>query len=55
MIENIDKNSNLKTINNISKELNQIIFLIAGRWVGIEGVMTVYSNKNMGWQKFKCL
>ncbi len=53
MIENIDKNSNLKTINNISKELNQIIFLIAGRWVGIEGVMTVYSNKNMGWQKFK--
>ena len=28
-------------------------FLIAGRWVGIEGVMTVYSNKNMGWSTFK--
>ena len=27
--------------------------MIAGRWVGIEGVMTVYSNKNMGWSTFK--
>lgn len=43
----------LKVINDFSKELNQIIFLIAGRWVGIEGVMTVYANKNMGWDKLK--
>ena len=39
-------------INNLSKELNHIIFLISARWVGIEGVMSVYSNKNMGWNKF---
>ena len=43
----------VKVINDFSRELNQIIFLIAGRWVGIEGVMTVYSNKNMGWNTFK--
>ena len=43
----------VKVINDISRELNQIIFLIAGRWVGIEGVMAVYSNKSMGWKSFK--
>ena len=43
----------VEVINDASRELNQIIFLIAGRWVGIEGVMTVYSNKNMGWSTFK--
>lgn len=43
----------LVIINDLSRELNQIIFLIAGRWVGIEGVMTVYSNTNMGWNTFK--
>ncbi len=43
----------VQIINNFSRELNQIIFLIAGRWVGIEGVMTVYSNKYMGWNTFK--
>jgi len=43
----------LEVINDVSQELNQIIFLIAGRWVGIEGVMAVYSNKDMGWNTFK--
>lgn len=43
----------VEVINDVSRELNQIIFLIAGRWVGVEGVMTVYSNKNMGWNTFK--
>ena len=43
----------LEVINDVSQELNQIIFLISGRWVGIEGVMTVYSNPNMGWNTFK--
>jgi hypothetical protein len=33
--------------NDLSKELNQIIFLVAGRWVGIEGVMAVYGNKEL--------
>ena len=35
----------ITTINSTTKEINQIIFLIAGRWVGIEGVMAVSSNK----------
>lgn len=43
----------IEIINDFSRELNQIIFLIAGRWVGIEGVMAVYSNPNIGWNTFK--
>lgn len=47
------ESENMEIINSASKEINQILFLIAGRWVGIEGLMTVYSNKNMGWSTFK--
>ena len=38
--------------NDLSKEVNQIIFLIAGRWVGIEGVMAVYANKKLNFSSF---
>jgi hypothetical protein len=37
--EEINKNINY---------LNQILFLIAGRWVGIEGVMCIYAKKDKG-------
>ena len=32
----------------IEKETNQILFLISGRWVGIEGLMSTYSHKEKG-------
>ena len=32
--------------------VGQILFLIAGRWVGIEGVMAVSSNKEDGYKLF---
>jgi len=40
------------TINSTTREINQILFLIAGRWVGVEGVMAVYSNKEVGYEFF---
>lgn len=43
----------IEETNKFLMEFDQIIFLAAGRWVGIEGVMTVYSNENMGWKMFK--
>jgi len=41
-----------KLANDFSKEINQIIFLISGRWVGIEGIMAVYSNKDINYDSF---
>lgn len=38
--------------NDLAKEINQVIFLVAGRWVGIEGVMAVQGNKNLGFDSF---
>ena len=32
--------------------INQILFLISGRWVGIEGVMAVAKNEDLGYQYF---
>ncbi len=47
------KNNNVyKIINDFSKEFNQIIFLISGRWVGIEGVMSVYGNEDINMDSF---
>jgi len=42
----------IKMINYLTKEVNQIIFLVAGRWVGIEGVMAVYGNKDLNFSSF---
>ena len=42
----------IKIINSFTKELNQIIFLVAGRWVGVEGVMAVSANNDLGFTSF---
>ena len=42
----------VKIINSFTKELNQIIFLVAGRWVGVEGVMAVSANNDLGFNSF---
>lgn len=47
-----DPSNTVLITNDLVKEINQIIFLIAGRWVGIEGVMAVYGNKNLGMNSF---
>lgn len=56
-IPNMEKNyANkliLKETNNFIKDVNQILFLIAGRWVGIEGVMSVYPVENKSFNFFK--
>ena len=38
--------------NKILKDINQILFLIAGRWVGIEGIMSVYSLNEKSFKFF---
>lgn len=46
------KNQNiliLEPLNNVVKEVNQILFLIAGRWVGIDSLMAVQSKENKGY------
>ena len=52
----IDSSKSLNKIKNVtndlSKELNQILFLVAGRWVGIEGVMAVSGNKDLNFNSF---
>ena len=35
-----------KISNDLIKELNQVLFLVSGRWVGIEGVMAIVSHPN---------
>ena len=40
------------TINSTTREINQILFLIAGRWVGIEGIMAVSSSDEKGYELF---
>lgn len=42
----------IKMINYLTNEVNQIILLVAGRWVGIEGVMAVYGNKDLNFSSF---
>ncbi len=46
----LEKDSNIisEPINDIILEMNQIIFLIAGRWVGIDSLMAVQSFENKG-------
>lgn len=39
--------------NDVIKELNQVLFLVGGRWVGIEGIMTIVSNPDKGFLFFK--
>ena len=43
----------LNETNKFIKDVNQILFLIASRWVGIEGVMSVYSTENKSFIFFK--
>ena len=52
MIETKTEIKTIKFINDMSKEVNQIIFLISGRWVGIDGLMAVYGNKDVGFKEF---
>lgn len=42
----------VEEVNKILLDVNQILFLIAGRWVGIEGIMSVYSFSDKGLQFF---
>ena len=51
-IGNKIKTKGIEITNNFAKELNQIIFLVAGRWVGVEGVMAVSGNKNLDFNAF---
>ena len=39
--------------NDVIKELNQVLFLVSGRWVGIEGMMTILSNPEKSFLFFK--
>ena len=39
--------------NDLIKELNQVLFLVSGRWVGIEGIMTIVSNPDKSFLFFK--
>ena len=48
----IEPSKIIKVTNDLTKEFNQILFLVAGRWVGIEGVMAVYANKNLNFNSF---
>ncbi len=50
--KNVELNKIINVTNDLSKELNQIIFLVAGRWVGIEGVMAVSGNKDLNFNSF---
>lgn len=50
-IESID-NRAIDTLNYFSDEINQIFFLISGRWVGVEGLMAVIGNKEMNYKTF---
>jgi hypothetical protein len=43
----------IKMTNDLIKELNQVLFLVSGRWVGIEGIMTIVSNPDIGFSFFK--
>ncbi len=54
MIDGVKKEPSKTVIivNDLAKEINQIIFLVAGRWVGIEGIMAVYGNKELGFDSF---
>ncbi|MBC8296193.1 MAG: hypothetical protein H8E55_10400 [Pelagibacterales bacterium] len=47
------KSQAVEEINKVIRDINQILFLIAGRWVGIEGVMCVYSLDNKGFEFIK--
>ena len=54
IVDGVEKkpSSIIKMTNDLTKEINQIIFLVAGRWVGIEGVMAVYANKDLNFSSF---
>ena len=43
----------IEEANELIETINQILFLISGRWVGIEGVMAVAKNEDLGYQYFK--
>ena len=42
----------LEETNELIRTVNQILFLISGRWVGVEGVMAVVNNNNLGFDAF---
>ena len=42
-----------KKVNSLIDEINHIIFLIGGRWVGIEGVMVLINNENKSFELLK--
>ncbi len=56
---NIDTNKDTnkekikKNINSFIDEINHIIFLIGGRWVGTEGVMVLINNNDKGFELLK--
>ena len=45
--------SSSEMTNDLIKELNQVLFLVSGRWVGIEGIMTIVSNPDISFSFFK--
>ena len=47
-IEIEPKKSESLIVRKFTKETNQIIFLISGRWVGIEGLMSIYAHNEKG-------
>jgi hypothetical protein len=50
---NIDNDEMVnEVVNDLSKELNQILFLLAGRWVGVEGVMAVSGKNDLNFNSF---
>ena len=51
-IEIEPKKSESLIVRKFTKETNQIIFLISGRWVGIEGLMSIYAHNEKGMSLF---
>ena len=49
----LEKSKENLIIKEFSKETNQIIFLISGRWVGIEGLMSTYAHSEKGMKLLK--
>ena len=47
-VKNIKEDSIFEPVNDLIQEVNQILFLIAGRWVGVDSLMAVQSIDNKG-------
>ena len=46
--KSMKKNLIIEPVNDLILEVNQILFLIAGRWVGVDSLMAVQSIENKG-------